>query len=161
VFHFGEERFAVEIKLDTANLSDPFVELTHRTRDEREGDRTVRDRLRLISTVPMYDGRRWWFQCPRTYRKTTKLYLPNGDGISGAAKPMASDMPASARIASAVFSDEQPSERAEVDALANLRPEIRALEASSREGQRGVRDPIDPTLAPTPCVAPGQSITRP
>jgi hypothetical protein len=38
VFHFGEERFAVEIKLDTANLSDPLVELTHRTRDEREGE---------------------------------------------------------------------------------------------------------------------------
>jgi hypothetical protein len=28
--------------------------------------------------VPTYGGRRWWFLCPRTYRKTTKLYLPNG-----------------------------------------------------------------------------------
>src|SRR5713226_3182955 len=25
-----------------------------------------------------YGGRRWWFQCPRTGRRTTKLYLPNG-----------------------------------------------------------------------------------
>src|SRR6266851_1200652 len=23
-------------------------------------------------------GRRWWFQCPRTGRRTTKLFLPNG-----------------------------------------------------------------------------------
>jgi hypothetical protein len=77
-FHFGEERFPVEIKLDTVDLSNPFLELTHQTRDELEGDRIVRDRVRLIWTVPTYGGRRWWFQCPRTYRKTTKLYLPNG-----------------------------------------------------------------------------------
>jgi hypothetical protein len=76
--HFGEERFAVEVKVDTTDPSDPFIELTHQTRDDREGDRIVRDRIRLIWTVPTYGGRRWWFQCPRTYRKTTKLYLPNG-----------------------------------------------------------------------------------
>jgi hypothetical protein len=29
-------------------------------------------------TVPTYGGRRWWFLCPRTSRKSTKLYLPNG-----------------------------------------------------------------------------------
>jgi hypothetical protein len=76
--HFGEERFAVEVKVDTTDPSDPFIELTHQTRDDREGDRIVRDRVRLIWTVPTYGGRRWWFQCPRTYRKTTKLFLPNG-----------------------------------------------------------------------------------
>jgi hypothetical protein len=77
-YHFGEERFPVEIKLDTVDPSNPFLELTHQTRDEREGDRIVRDRVRLIWTVPTYGGRRWWFQCPRTHRKVTKLYLPNG-----------------------------------------------------------------------------------
>jgi hypothetical protein len=76
--HFGEERFAVEVKVDTTDPSDPFIELTHQTRDDREGDRIVRDRIRLIWTVPTYGGRRWWFRCPRTYCKTTKLYLPNG-----------------------------------------------------------------------------------
>ena len=76
--HFGEERFAVEVKVDTIDPSDPFIELTHQTRDDREGDRIVRDRIRLIWTVPTYGGRRWWFLCPRTGRKTTKLYLPNG-----------------------------------------------------------------------------------
>jgi hypothetical protein len=77
-FHFGEERFPVQIIVDTVQPSDPFIELTHQTRDDREGDRIVRDRVRLIWTVPTYGGRRWWFQCPRTYRRTTKLYLPNG-----------------------------------------------------------------------------------
>jgi hypothetical protein len=27
--HFGQERFAVEVKVDTAEPSDPFIELTH------------------------------------------------------------------------------------------------------------------------------------
>jgi hypothetical protein len=55
-----------------------FIELTHQTRDGRAGDRLVRGRIRLVSTVPTYGGRRWWFQCPRTRRRTTKLFLPNG-----------------------------------------------------------------------------------
>jgi hypothetical protein len=77
-FHFGEERFAVSVRIDTTDPSDPFIELKHQTRDWREGDRTVRDRVRLLSTVPTYGGRRWWFQCPRTGRRATKLFLPNG-----------------------------------------------------------------------------------
>jgi len=55
-----------------------LLELIHQTRDWREGDRIVRDRVRLVWTEPTYGGRRWWFLCPRTGRKTTKLYLPNG-----------------------------------------------------------------------------------
>ncbi len=78
LFHFGEERFPVEVIVDTSDPSDPFIELTHSTRDDREGERIVHDRIRLIWTVPTYGGRRWWFQCPRTGRRTTKLFLPNG-----------------------------------------------------------------------------------
>jgi hypothetical protein len=58
--------------------ADAFMFLSHPTRDEREGNRVVHDEIRLVWTVPTYGGRRWWFRCPRTYRKTTKLYLPNG-----------------------------------------------------------------------------------
>jgi hypothetical protein len=54
------------------------VELVHRTRDDREGDRIVHDRIRLVWTVPTYGGRRWWFVCPRTGRRTSKLFLPEG-----------------------------------------------------------------------------------
>ena len=77
-FRFGEERFPVDIYIDTTDRADPFIELTHRTRDEREGDRIVRDRVRLAWTAPTYGGQRWWFVCPRTGRRTTKLFLPNG-----------------------------------------------------------------------------------
>src|SRR5689334_5644327 len=69
--HFGEEKFPVELHIDTTDWSDPFIELTHRTRDERERNRTVRDRIRLFLTVPTYGGHRWWFVCPRTGRRTT------------------------------------------------------------------------------------------
>jgi hypothetical protein len=78
VAHFDEGEFWVAIRVDISDPSDAFVELTHQTRDEREGDRLVLDRIRLVSTVPTYGGRRWWFQCPRTGRRTTKLFLPNG-----------------------------------------------------------------------------------
>src|SRR5712691_6780006 len=70
--------FAIEVIVDTTDPSGPFMELVHKTRDDREGDLIVRDRIRLLWTVPTFGGRRWWFQCPRTGRRTTKLFLPNG-----------------------------------------------------------------------------------
>ena len=75
---FDQARFPIAIRLDTLNPSNAFVELVHLTRDERQGDRVVHDRIRLVWTVPTYGGRRWWFLCPRTGRRTTKLFLPNG-----------------------------------------------------------------------------------
>jgi hypothetical protein len=78
VARFDGGSFWVAIRVDISHPSDAFIELTHQTRDERKGDRIVRDRIRLVSTVPTYGGRRWWFQCPRTRRRTTKLFLPNG-----------------------------------------------------------------------------------
>jgi hypothetical protein len=77
-FHFDDGRFAISVFVDTSHPSCPFMELIHQTRDEREGDRVVSDRIRLLWTVPTYGGRRWWFQCPRTGRPATKLFLPNG-----------------------------------------------------------------------------------
>src|SRR5919199_4326510 len=75
--HFGEDRFPVELTIDT--MAEPHLELAHATRDgRRPGDERVRYRVPLLWTVPTYGGRRWWFQCPRTGRKVAKLYLPNG-----------------------------------------------------------------------------------
>ena len=75
---FDEGKFSVAIWLDTSNSLSAFVELNHKTRDDREGDRIITDRIQLTWTTPTYGGRRWWLRCPRTYCKTTKLYLPNG-----------------------------------------------------------------------------------
>jgi hypothetical protein len=35
-------------------------------------------RLRRVATPQPFGGRRWWFLCPRTGRRVTKLYLPDG-----------------------------------------------------------------------------------
>ena len=34
--------------------------------------------VQLWSTECRFGGRRWWFECPLTGRRVTKLYLPNG-----------------------------------------------------------------------------------
>ena len=75
---FDEGRFSVLATVDLTNEWNCFVELIHPTRDEGEGHRFVRDHVRLTWTAPTYGGRRWWFLCPRTARRTTKLFLPNG-----------------------------------------------------------------------------------
>jgi hypothetical protein len=75
---FDEGKFPVQITVDASNPESAFVELYHGTRDEREGARMVRDRVPLTWTAPPYGGRRWWFLCPRTGRRATKLFLPNG-----------------------------------------------------------------------------------
>ena len=38
----------------------------------------IHDWISLVSTVPHYGGRRWWFKCPHTGLRTTKLYLSPG-----------------------------------------------------------------------------------
>jgi hypothetical protein len=35
--------------------------------------------IRLEATPQPFGGRRWWFVCPRVGRRTTKLYLPDGE----------------------------------------------------------------------------------
>jgi len=100
-FHVDDGDFAIEVIVDTTDPSGPFMELIHKTRDDREGDRIVSDRIRLLWTVPAYGGRRWWFQCPRTARRTSQT----ADSISGAARATASATPANARDASIGFSD--------------------------------------------------------
>jgi hypothetical protein len=80
---FDEERlpktgFPVVVTVDLTNEWDCFVELRHLTRDEPARDPIITDRVQLAWTTPTYGGRRWWFLCPKTGRRTAKLYLPNG-----------------------------------------------------------------------------------
>ena len=37
--------------------------------------------LRLVYTVPLYGGRRWWMLCPVRHDRVSKLYLPSGGDI--------------------------------------------------------------------------------
>jgi hypothetical protein len=66
------------IIVEASNPSMAFIELLHATRDRRARAQWVRGRVRLSQTVPTFGGARWWFLCPLTGRRTTKLFLPSG-----------------------------------------------------------------------------------
>ena len=76
--HFDKGGFPVLMTVDLTHEWNCFVELIHPTRDDRESDPMVIDRIQLTRTAPTYGGRRWWFLCPKTGYRATKLFLPNG-----------------------------------------------------------------------------------
>jgi hypothetical protein len=76
---FDEGRFTVTVLVDLRNERNCIVELIHPTRDVWEDEAgTVFDKVQLTRTQPPFGGHRWWFLCPRTGHRTTKLFLPNG-----------------------------------------------------------------------------------
>lgn len=49
------------------------------TTTQWDGERRESDYWIPLETTPQpFGGRRWWFVCPRTGRRASKLYLPNG-----------------------------------------------------------------------------------
>jgi hypothetical protein len=75
--HFGEEKFAVELTMDTRGGGAGFIDLAHETRDTSD-PQLIGYRIWLNWSRPHYGGRRYWFCCPRTGNRTTKLFLPLG-----------------------------------------------------------------------------------
>lgn len=68
--------FPVDFRIDTTDEQSPHIELVHRP---RTADRAIqRYRVRLLRTPQPLGGSRWWFECPQSFRKTMKLYLPFG-----------------------------------------------------------------------------------
>jgi hypothetical protein len=59
------------------------------TLDYRVNDQPMRYAVRLVSTVPRFGGRRWWFLCPLARRdggpprRVAKLHLPPGGRYFG------------------------------------------------------------------------------
>ena len=49
--------------------------------------------VQLWSTECRFGGRRWWFECPLTGRRVTKLYLPTGQPGSHLARRTSSPTP--------------------------------------------------------------------
>jgi hypothetical protein len=74
---FEDGDFPVEVTVDTRDVADAHFLLTHGTREWGDEDR-VTYRINLATTRPQYGGLRWWFVCPRTGRRTPKLFLPYG-----------------------------------------------------------------------------------
>ena len=53
------------------------------SKGEGETKRSENYPVRVVSTVPTYGGRRWWFLCPLCDRRAAKLYLPPGGRLFG------------------------------------------------------------------------------
>ena len=73
---WGEDKFQVTFFIDVRDRSNAWIELTHKSRTQPPHEQ--RYRVELTWTKPHYGGIRLWFQCPRTYRRCAKLYLPLG-----------------------------------------------------------------------------------
>lgn len=68
--------FPVSITIDTTDPHFPFLQLSHARRSHPPASETYRVPLR--TTPQRFGGIRWWFECPRTGRRCTKLFLPLG-----------------------------------------------------------------------------------
>lgn len=67
--------FEIRYRISVASR-ERYIELTHETRDGDERETTYR--VSLLETPCPIGGHRWWFSCPRTGRRTFRLFLPNG-----------------------------------------------------------------------------------
>jgi hypothetical protein len=72
----GAGRLPVKILIDTTGTTYRFLELSHvgRTSDAVP----QRYQVQLRTSPQPFGGVRWWFVCPRTGRRCTKLFLPLG-----------------------------------------------------------------------------------
>ncbi|MGE0735306.1 MAG: hypothetical protein AB7P50_11190 [Alphaproteobacteria bacterium] len=73
-----DDGFPVEILIDFRDGSYPHFELAHETHRYAGGGEPNRYKVRLTATQPRFGGVRWWFICPLSGRRVTKLFLPNG-----------------------------------------------------------------------------------
>jgi hypothetical protein len=68
--------FVVDYKMDASRPQFPFFELTHPIRAHDE--RAITYQIYLTSSPTRFNGRRWWWLCPRSGSRAFKLFLPNG-----------------------------------------------------------------------------------
>lgn len=70
----GNQRGSISIKVNTQNLSKPYIELDYKYRDEPRNYK-----VRLVS-VPSNLGKGliWYFLCPQTKKRCRKLYSIGG-----------------------------------------------------------------------------------
>ena len=130
-------QFPIVITIDSSKLWDAFVELIHPTRDEREGDRIITDRIQLADradvrrptlVVSVPDDRppyhktlttEWWLAFLEPPSLRPRICLPARRSIwSASAKGCYAKSPAwRGRLGNL----ERSAPKAEMDALANIR----------------------------------------
>ena len=68
--------FEVDIHIDRKYFNDPSIEFEHYTYDSP--DELIRYNVPVTDSEPPMGGQRWYWLCPRTYKTSYKLFLPNG-----------------------------------------------------------------------------------
>jgi hypothetical protein len=68
--------FPVSITIDTTGTTYRYLELSHAARNRSPSPQ--RYQVPLESSPQPFGGVRWWFVCPQTARRCTKLFLPRG-----------------------------------------------------------------------------------
>jgi len=70
----GNQRGSISIKVNTQNLTKPYIELDYKYRDEPRNYK-----VRLVSMPSnLGKGLIWYFLCPQTNKRCRKLYLIGG-----------------------------------------------------------------------------------
>jgi hypothetical protein len=67
----------LDITIDTRDPDRPVLLLEHEGRGAETGPRTLYA-VELERTAQPFGGVRWWFRCPVSGRRATKLFLPRG-----------------------------------------------------------------------------------
>lgn len=68
--------FPVSAAIDTTGSTYRFLELAHAPRNQSAVPQ--RYQVRLETSPQRLGGVRWWFRCPQSGRRCTKLFLPRG-----------------------------------------------------------------------------------
>lgn len=71
-------RLQANFAIDCLGAATAFVELNGEAETVEHGRFPLQQRISLTTAPTNFGGRRWLFVCPRTGRRVTKLYLPNG-----------------------------------------------------------------------------------
>jgi hypothetical protein len=75
-FTGDHEPFPVAVEIDTMVPNLPYIQLTHARRTDPPD--CLPYMVRLLTSPQPFGGLRWWFECPRTFRRSVRLFLPLG-----------------------------------------------------------------------------------
>ena len=71
----GEKTSSIGYEANTLDPDNMYLRIHYTL---TEADEKVDYKIKLVSTLPRYGGRRFWFICPYRGRRVAKLYLPYG-----------------------------------------------------------------------------------
>jgi hypothetical protein len=78
-FDFYDEELSIEFESKAVASEASWLRLKYDITDYWSGeDCKIDDLISLTTSRPPFGGIRWWFRCPRTYRRVRVLHLPLG-----------------------------------------------------------------------------------